>query len=47
MIFDILSKENWLSVQETLYLLFVPRMRDSIKEGLATPIEECVEELDW
>jgi len=35
------------SIQETLYPLSIPGMRESIKEGLETPIEECDEELDW
>ena len=43
----LLSEEDWSSIQETLYLLAVPGMRESIKEGLATPIEECAEGLDW
>jgi len=34
-------------VQETLYLLSVPGMRESIREGLATPIEECDRTLEW
>ncbi|MGF1512137.1 MAG: type II toxin-antitoxin system Phd/YefM family antitoxin [Elainellaceae cyanobacterium] len=43
----LLSESDWASVQETLYLLSVPGMRESIREGLATPIEECDQELDW
>ena len=43
----LLSEEDWSSIQETLYLLSVPGMRESIKEGLATPISECDEVLDW
>jgi len=35
----LLSEEDWSSIQETLYLLSVPSMRELIKEGLATPIE--------
>lgn len=35
------------ALQETLYLLSIPGMRESIQEGLATPIEECDENLDW
>jgi prevent-host-death family protein len=35
----LLSEEDWSSIQETLYLLSVPGMRESIKECLATPIE--------
>jgi antitoxin YefM len=43
----LVSQQDWLSIQETLYLLSIPGMRESIKEGLNTPIDECVEELDW
>jgi antitoxin YefM len=43
----LLSEEDWSSIQETLYLLSVPGMRESIKAGLATPIEACDGELDW
>ena len=43
----LLSESDWASVQETLYLLSVPGMRESIREGLATPIEECDRELKW
>lgn len=43
----LLSEADWASVQETLYLLSVPGMRESIREGLATPIEECDRELKW
>lgn len=43
----LLSEEDWSSIQETLYLLAIPGMRESIKEGLATPVEDCAEELDW
>ncbi|NJK76006.1 MAG: type II toxin-antitoxin system Phd/YefM family antitoxin [Oscillatoriales cyanobacterium RU_3_3] len=37
----LLSEADWASVQETLYLLSIPGMRESIREGLATPIEAC------
>lgn len=43
----LISQEDWLAIQETLYLLSIPGMRESIKEGLSTSIEECDEELDW
>lgn len=43
----LLSESDWASVQETLYLLSVPGMWESIREGLATPIEECDRELQW
>lgn len=34
----LLSESDWASVQETLYLLSVPGMRESIRQGLVTPI---------
>ena len=43
----LISEEDWSSVQETLYLLSIPGMRESIKEGLATHVEDCARELDW
>ncbi len=43
----LMAEEDWRAVQETLYLLSVPGMRESIREGMATPIEECDEDLGW
>jgi prevent-host-death family protein len=43
----LLSEEDWQSIQETLYLLSIPGMRESIRKGLKTPVRECSEELDW
>ena len=37
----LVSADDWRSIQETLYLLSVPGMRESIREGLQTPPEEC------
>lgn len=43
----LLSEADWTAMQETLYLLSIPGMRESIREGLATPIEECDPNLKW
>jgi len=43
----LVSEEDWSAVQETMYLLSVPGMRESIREGLKTPVEELEPELDW
>ena len=43
----LLSEEDWKAIKETLFLLSVPGMRESIKEGIEEPIEECSEELVW
>jgi antitoxin YefM len=45
----LISKDDWESIQETLYLQSIPGMRESIAEGMNTPLSECVseEELEW
>jgi len=43
----IVSEDDWRAIQETLYLLAIPGMRESIREGLATPLDECSRELEW
>lgn len=43
----LISEEDWKSIQETLFLLSIPGMRESIREGLAAPLDDCQEELDW
>lgn len=43
----LIAEDDWSAVQETLYLLSMPGMRESIKEGLATPGNDCAKELDW
>jgi PHD/YefM family antitoxin component YafN of YafNO toxin-antitoxin module len=43
----LISEEDWSAVQETLYLLSVPGMRESIREGMETSVDQCDEEIDW
>ena len=43
----LVSEGDWNAITETLHLLSVPGMRESIKEGLETPTNECATELDW
>lgn len=43
----LVSEEDWKAIEETLYLLSVPGMRQSIRDGLAASIDDCSEELDW
>lgn len=40
----LISEEDWSAIQETLYLLSVPGMRESVREGMDTPANECDEE---
>lgn len=43
----LLSEEDWRAINETLYLLSIPGMRESIREGLETPLTGCDTEIDW
>ncbi len=43
----LLSAEDWQAIQETLYLLSVPGMRESIKKGMAEPLDKSAKELNW
>jgi len=43
----LLSEQDWHSIQETLYLISIPGMAESIKQGIDTPLEDTDENLDW
>lgn len=43
----LVSEEDWTAIQETLYLLPVPGMRESIKKGMETPISSLVRKIAW
>lgn len=43
----LVSEDDWRAIQETLYLLAVPGMRESIRKGLETPVEKCVDKIKW
>jgi antitoxin YefM len=43
----LISEDDWRAIQETLYLTSIPGMRESIQDGIKSPIEECDEELEW
>ncbi|MDE3057577.1 MAG: type II toxin-antitoxin system Phd/YefM family antitoxin [Bacteroidota bacterium] len=43
----LVSVDDWSAIQETLYLLSIPKMRESIIRGLKTPVEKCSPELNW
>lgn len=43
----LISEEDWTAIQETLFLLSVPGMRESIREGMETPVDECDDALEW
>ena len=43
----LISEEDWRAIQETLYLLSIPGMRESIRRGLKTPVKKCSEKAGW
>lgn len=43
----LVSEEDWKAIEETLYLVSMPGMRESIRKGLKTPVEKCEEEPGW
>ena len=43
----LLSAEDWSAIQETLYLLAVPGMRESVKAAMAEPLVKNTRELKW
>ena len=43
----LLSAQDWSAIQETLYLLAVPGMRESIKASMAEPLAKSAKELQW
>ncbi len=43
----LLAEEDWRAVNESLYLLSIPGMGESIREGVSTELSECEKDLDW
>ena len=43
----LIAAEDWQAIQETLHLLSVPGMRESIKDGMAEPLAQSAKALDW
>ena len=43
----LVSEADWQALQETLFLVSIPGMRESILEGMATPPHELEDEPGW
>ncbi len=43
----LISEEDWRAVQNTVYLLSIPGMSESIRKGIETPLDECSEDPGW
>ena len=43
----LISEEDWRSIQETLYLLSIPGMRESIRREMAVPLSKTSARPGW
>lgn len=45
----LIGEDEWAAIEETLYLMGIPGMAESLVDGKNTPLDECVSEddLDW
>lgn len=43
----LVSAEDWAAMQETIYLLGIPGMRESIAAGKKEPLSKCSKKLPW
>jgi prevent-host-death family protein len=45
----LIGEDEWKAIEETLYLMSIPGMAESIIDGGNTPLEDCVaeDEVDW
>jgi antitoxin YefM len=43
----LIAEADWRSIQETLYLISIPGMRDSIRKGLAEPLKKASSKPGW
>lgn len=43
----LIGEDDWRAIEETLYLLSIPGMRESIRKGMKTPVDKCFENLIW
>jgi prevent-host-death family protein len=43
----LISFDDWRAIEETLYLLSIPKMHESVRRGLKTPARKCSPELPW
>jgi antitoxin YefM len=43
----LVAESDWRAIQETLYLLSIPKLRESIRKGLKTPLAQCSAKPGW
>ncbi len=45
----LVGEDDWAAIEETLYLAGIPGMSESLQEGMATSLDDCLaeDELEW
>jgi len=43
----VVSWDDWSAIQETMFLISIPGMRESIINGIKTPIAKCLKRIKW
>jgi len=43
----VVSEDEWRDIEETIYIMSNKATYEAIKEGMKTPISECVEDVEW
>ena len=43
----LVTEDDWRSIQETLYLVSIPGMRESIRKGMALPLSKTSKKPGW
>lgn len=43
----LVSADDWRAIQETMHLISIPGMRESIREAMAEPLAKAARKLDW
>ncbi len=42
----LVGEDDWRSIEETLYLMSIPGMKESIIAGVKEPLSECSDSID-
>ena len=43
----LIGMEDWSAIEETLFLTSIPGMRESIKNGMKTPLSKTSKAIKW
>jgi prevent-host-death family protein len=43
----LISEEDWKAIQETLFLVSIPGMKESIVDGMKEPLDKSIKNIEW